>query len=98
MMKIALEFTYHTDVIAVPDSVGNQIKKCQIAFDKWLYNKENNHGHWICVNKKKAAVSFGTQTFVDYLNCFYLRDCNEKATIIDENCADVPKDTTTLFF
>ena len=68
MKKIAVEFTYDTYIIEVPESVADHIRKCQRAFDKWLYDKENDHGLWVIVNGKKMAVSFGCEDFVAFLN------------------------------
>lgn len=98
MMKIALEFTYHTDIIAVPDDIGNQIKKCQCAFDKWLYDKENRHDYWVLKDGKKTAVSFDTMAFVNYLNHFYLSDSEDKVIVLEEDSVDIPKGITILFF
>lgn len=97
-MNIALEFTYHTDIISVPNEVGMKISKYQQKFDKWLYNKENNHGNWIIKNGRKVAVSFDTETFVDYLNMFCLNDSDEKAFIVEENATKIPAKISTLFF
>jgi len=97
-MNIALEFTYQTDIISVPDEIGNRINKYQQNFDKWLYNKENNHGNWIIKNGRKVAVSFDTQTFVDYLNKFCLNDSNEKAFVVEKNATVIPTKIPTLFF
>ena len=97
-MKIALEFTYHTDIISVPDDIGKNIKKYQLKFDKWLYDKDINHGNWIVKNGKKFAVSFDTKTFVDYLNNVHLCNMSEKAIIIQENAQQIAKDVPALFF
>lgn len=97
-MNIALEFTYYTDIIFVPDEIGKKISKYQQKFDKWLYNKDNDHGHWIIKNGRKAAVSFDTDTFIDYLNMFWLNDSAEKAIIVEKNAATIPTEIPTLFF
>ena len=97
-MNIALEFTYQTDIIFVPDEIGNKISKYQQKFDKWLYNKDNDHGNWIIKNGRKVAVSFDTDTFIDYLNMFCLNDSDEKAFIVEKNATTIPTKIPTLFF
>ncbi len=96
-MKIALEFTYHTDIINVPEYIGINIRKYQRKFDKWLYDKDNDHGHWVLIDGKKKAVSFDTSVFVDYLNTYCLCD-DEKVKIITENAETIPNDIKTIFF
>lgn len=53
MIKIALEYTYYVDIIQVSERIAKDIKKYQALFDKWLYNKTNDHGHWILIDGKK---------------------------------------------
>lgn len=65
MKKVAVEFTYHTDIIEVPDHIARSISKVQQKFDKWLYDKSNDHGCWIVIDRQKRAVSFGTSDFVN---------------------------------
>ena len=58
MKKIALKFTYHTDLIIVPDDVFQNISEIRLKFDKWLYDKSNDHGYWVYIDGKRKAVSF----------------------------------------
>ena len=97
-MNIALEFTYNTDIISVPDEIAVKINKLQQSFDKWLYNKDNDHGNWIIRNGRKVAVSFDTETFIEYLNKFYLNDSDEKAIIVQKSATEIPTKIPTLFF
>ena len=39
MKAIALEFTFYTDVIEVPDNIAKNIRKNQSKFDEWLCDK-----------------------------------------------------------
>lgn len=98
-MYIALQHTYFVDIIYVPAVLGEKIKKIQNLFDKWLYDKNNDHGHWIIKNGKKVAVSFDTDTFIQYINTYHLVDNNEKAYLVDKERQTIP-DTcdATLFF
>lgn len=98
MVNIALEFTYHTDIISVPDRIGTKIRKYQNLFDKWLYDKNNNHGHWIIENGKPIAVSFDTSTFVEYLNKYHIDTPDEKAIIVEENSTNFPSSMTVIWF
>ena len=53
MKKIALKFTYHADLIIVPDRIFQNIHEIRLKFDKWLYDKSNDHGHWVYIDGKK---------------------------------------------
>ena len=98
-MYIALQYTYHVDIIYVPSYLGEKIKKIQNKFDKWLYDKSNDHGNWIIKNGKKVAVSFDTDTFVTYINEHHLVDTKEKAYLVERELTNIPNTcSTTLFF
>lgn len=98
-MYIALQYTYYVDIIYVPTLLGKNIKKIQNLFDKWLYDKTNNHGNWIIKNGKKIAVSFDTTTFIHYINTYHLMDNDEKAYLVDKELQSIPYTcNTTLFF
>lgn len=98
-MHIALQYTYQVDVIYVPVTLGKRIKKIQNLFDKWLYDKSNNHGNWIIKDGKRVAVSFDTSTFIHYINDHHLTNTDEKAYIVDKNLKSVPSTcSATLFF
>ena len=99
-MLVALEFSpYEVDVIYVPSLIGNNIKKIQNRFYKWLFDKSNNHGYWVIIDGKKRAVSFGSDAFVRYINEYHLMESQEKAYIAEQELDSVP-DTceVTLFF
>lgn len=98
MINVALQFTYHTDVISVPDSIGLQIRKYQNLFDKWLYDKNNEHNNWVVLGDKKAAVSFDTLTFVNYLNQYHISEKGEKCYVVEMNCVDTDIAAVVLYF
>ena len=83
MAQIVAQFTYNAYIIDVPERVENNAKKISNAFDKWLYDKSNDHGLWLTVNgKKKAAIGFGCEDFVNYLNDHVIKNGEEKAAIV----------------
>ena len=96
MKKVALDFTNRVDLILVPESIVSDIEKYQLMFDNWLYDKNNNHGHWILFDGEKVAVSFNTKTFVDFLNDHVLEE--EKSIILKENAFIVSKRIPRLLF
>lgn len=98
MKKIALKFTYHIDIILVPDRVAQSPQKYQKAFDEWLYDKTNNHGCWIVIEGEKVAVSFDTETFIDFLNNNSDFIGNEKAIILERGIKVLSEKIPTLFF
>ncbi len=98
MTRIAIETTYDVYIANVPEYIAKDIKKYQRRFDKWLYDKSNNHGLWVVVNGKKMAVSFGAQDFVNYLNEYVLQQDDPKCLIIDKNPTSVPTGAPTIWF
>ena len=98
MKIIVLRFTFHSDLIEVPDKVAQDIQKIRLEFDKWLYDKSNNHSYWVYVKGQKKAVAFDTKAFVDFLNNVYLHNCNEKVRVVQEKTTVISSDIPTLFF
>lgn len=98
MKKVAVEFIYHTDIIEVPDHIARSISRVQRKFDKWLYDKSNDHGCWIMIGGQKRAVSFGTSDFVNYINQHLLSDDVCKATIVQEHLSVPPDGMISIFF
>ena len=98
MQRIAIEFTYHVDIIIVPDDIAAAIEKYQEFFDEWLYDKNNEHGHWILYGGQKFAVSFDTNSFVEYLNLNHLQSRKEKASIEQESVLSLSDDIPRIFF
>ena len=82
MKKVIVHFTYDAYTIEVPNQVGRNIRSHQESFDKWLYDKNNDHGLWQIVNGEKQAVAFGIEDFVAYLNNNVLRNCPRKVKIV----------------
>ena len=95
MEKVALEFTYEKYLLSLPQETAKEIKNIQRAFDKWLYDKSNNHGLWIIKNGRKAAVQFGASDFVDFINRTYLND-RIKAELI--KVTEIPAGVPVLYF
>ena len=83
MGKVILQFTYHRDIINVPDYMSRRMRKYQILFDEWLYDKNNDHEYWYIVDGQKLAVEFGTDAFVKYLNQYHLKNSDEKAIVLE---------------
>ena len=99
MKEIALHFTYDYTIIGVPNNIARSIQQIRKHFDKWLYDRTNDHGYWIVKNGKKVAVSFGADTFVDYINQHHLANNAEKAYIVERELQSVPNNcAVTLFF
>ena len=98
MKKVAVEFIYHTDIIEVPDHIARSISRVQRKFDKWLYDKSNDHGCWIVIDGQKYAVSFDTSDFVKYINQYLLSKDACKATIVQEHLSAPPEGMISIFF
>ncbi len=98
MKMVALEYTYNTDIISVPECIANELKKIQALFDEWLYDKNNDHGCWIIQNGEKMAISFETQDFINFLNNHVLSNSDMKAFVVKKSIINVPGDIPILYF
>lgn len=98
MARISVEFTYHVDIIEVPDSIAKNIRKYQRAFDKWLYDKNNDHGLWVIIDGQKMAVAFDCQDFVDFLNKFVIKDGDPACVLVETDLPKSPQIKPDLFF
>ncbi|PKG22871.1 hypothetical protein [Niallia nealsonii] len=74
-MIIRIEFCYEADTeyMICPAKVGKNIRQLQHDFDKWLYDKNNNHPYWEIVHvdedgNKKYGVYFNAEAFVYWMN------------------------------
>ena len=87
-MKAIISFTYDSCLVYIPDKLAGDdtaLKSLSQQFDKWLYDKNNDHGLWIFEDGEKYAVSFDTNDFIDWINQEHLRRSADKAQILDEN-------------
>ena len=98
MKEVAIEFTYTIDIVLVPDEIAIDLDKYQLAFDAWIYDKNNEHGHWILYDGEKVAVSFGTETFVDFLNNQCSLIGKERSVILKKNISVLPVEIPKLLF
>lgn len=98
MKEIVLQFTYHSDLIKVPTDVEENIRAIRKKFDKWLYDKSNEHSYWVYLNGQKKAVSYDTEAFVKYINEHHISDQNKKAYVVETNCKTCCRDIVTLYF
>ena len=98
MKKIALKFTFNSDLIEVPDKVAQDIDKVRSKFYKWLSDKSNDHNYWIYINGRKNGLCYNSEAFLDYLNNVYLKDDKEKARLVQKRVESVSPDVPVLFF
>ena len=98
MKEIILQFTYDCTLISVPSDIEKNIQTIRKNFDKWLYDKSNNHDYWVYINGAKKAVSFDAEAFVRYLNEYHIVEQRKKAYIVDSKYKGTPSNRTTLYF
>ncbi|WP_273126790.1 hypothetical protein [Bacillus weihaiensis] len=74
-MIVKIEFNYETDTgyMICPSKVGKNVRQLQRDFDKWLYNRENNHPYWELAlidedGNELYGVCFNAEAFVYWLN------------------------------
>ena len=98
MKEIVLQFTYECTLISVPSDIEKHIHTIRKKFDKWLYDKSNDHDYWVYINGAKKAVSFDAKAFVRYLNEYHIVEQCKKANIVDSEYKGDTSNLTTLYF
>ena len=88
-MIVKVEFMYEedTEYIRCPAKVGRNIRQLQREFDKWLYNRENNHPYWEVAHvdeegNKFYGVCFDAEAFVYWLNNIRFRERKKVARLL----------------
>ncbi len=71
------------DIIAVPDSLYDNIQELGQQFQWWLGEAE--HDFWITRPNGQRVLAVGTAEFVWWLNKQLGDDHNEKVKIVEEN-------------
>jgi len=79
---VKIEFYYETgtEYMICPPKVGKNLRKLQSDFDKWLYNRQNNHPFWELAYIDEEGIEF-------YEVCF-----NADA-FVNCNLIDIPNKT-----
>lgn len=97
-MLINIVFSYDFDIVDVPNIIGDNVRTYQLACDKWLYDKNNNHDFWIIKNNKKYAIATSSEAFVYYINNILF--CGEKASIVKKelNLDSLDLSRPTLYY
>lgn len=82
MGKVILNWTYESDMIECPDSIADNISEYVSKFDKWLSDKNNQHGYWVKDCFDNDAICFGSEAFVDWLNQNAIQPTDKKVTFV----------------
>jgi hypothetical protein len=94
-MIVEVRLCQNTQYFRCPAKVGRNVRKLQSSFDKWLYNRENNHPYWEVAHidengNKFFGVCFDTEAFIYWLNNVRFKKGKNVAKLI-ENPRKRPK-------
>ena len=93
-MVIELRFDYASSFVAVPDGYITSGKELQKSFLAWVEDQPEN----IVITKDgRAAVSYGDEDIMKYLNSVLLCDSREKAFLIPKEKVRNPVNFTISF-
>ena len=87
-MKVEFMYEEDTEYIRCPAKVGRNIRQLQKDFDKWLYDRVNNHSYWVVAaedeeGNKIYGVCFNTEAFVFWLNNVKFKKGKKVAKLIE---------------
>ena len=96
-MRVALVFDYDADIIDCPEFVAQDLKGLQAEFDKWLFDKNNDHGYWWYEAGEKVGCNYRSDAFIDWLNTVLIQT-GEKAVLLEEGVQSYSKELPRLQF
>ncbi|WP_430510872.1 hypothetical protein [Gottfriedia solisilvae] len=90
-MIVKIGFTYDEDTVYIrcPSKVGRNIRRLQRDFDRWLYDRKNNHPYWELFDVEEDGtecwgVSFNEEAFIYWLNNVRFKKGKEVAYLIND--------------
>lgn len=97
-MLVVITVEFDSDLVCIPDSSKYSLKKLQILFNKWLYDKDIDHEYWVYRDGRKYGVSYGIDAFIKWLNENIFEGCDDKVKIVEKNISNIPKELERLYF
>jgi len=98
MKPVILDWGWMYDILQCPDYIADNINSYQMQFDKWLYDKTNDHGYWVAYPpygsvgfpdpygprdpNGQDGISWGVDALIDWLNRFAVR-VDQKVSLIE---------------
>ena len=96
LVCILFDYAYNdADVIAVPDSLYDNIQELGQQFQWWLGKGE--HDFWVTSPNGKRYLNLETDGFVWWLNKQLGDDSNEKVKIVEQHVQYRPELKTVVF-
>lgn len=90
-MIVKIEFTFEEDTayIMCPSKVGRNIRQLQRDFDRWIYDRNNDHSYWEVAHIDEDGeiyygVCFDAEAFVYWLNNVRFIKGKQVARLIDK--------------
>jgi hypothetical protein len=54
-----------------------------VIFFNWLFDKSNNHKHWVYINGEKKYCSYRLEAFIEWLNKINLKGTDQRSFYLD---------------
>jgi hypothetical protein len=89
-MIVKIEFTYEedTEYINCPSKVGRNIRQLQRDFDRWIYDRKNEHPYWEVAHVDEEGIFYGVcfnaEAFVYWLNNVRFKKGIQVARLIEK--------------
>ncbi len=84
MIKVLVQFDLDADIIECPNWIIKDLELHQQSFNEWLFDEMNDHSYWVYENGEKYGCCYRSNAFVEWLNRFILKECDDKAFVIDK--------------
>ena len=97
-MKVVIVFGGDADIIEMPDTPVDGLKKYERDFDKWIHDRRIKHGYWERDGKRILGVNYRADAFVEWLNTFVFKEEREKAKVLETAANEYEKTWLCLFF
>lgn len=82
-MIVKVELCTKTQYFRCPTKIGRKVRKLQKDFDRWLYNRNNNHPYWKDEDGNEFyGVCFDAEAFIFWLNNVRFKNGKKVARLI----------------
>ncbi len=96
-MKVVIAFEYDADIIEMPDTPVDSLKKYKKGFDKWIQDRRIKHGYWERDGKRILGVNYRADAFVEWLNTYVFTEERERAKVLETVVIEYEKTWPHLF-
>ena len=94
LVNVVYDSSDDCDLISLSSRSFESVKTLQSNFLNWLYDKSNDHEHWVYRNGQKMGCAYDTSVFINWVNQFH----SDYAAALIEQHVRINNDHPTICF